>query len=90
MNFRISCEIKQFVVTLHLSKSFRIIDLENGNYIISVEFINSSDKTIPSILPIFEVNILCKWWTSNNLNSKTLIGNQNTEYANDDKALEFF
>ncbi len=44
--FQIGCRKAQLVVTIDFNKSLRMIDLENRDYITSVECISSAGETI--------------------------------------------
>ena len=66
-----------------------MINLDNRDYISSVEYIGSTDEPIPPILLISRVNILYKWCQHNDLDSAIMIIKTKTGYANDDTALEW-
>lgn len=70
------------------NKSFCIIDLENCDYIISVECIGSVDETIPLMFLISQINILYKWCQHNDLNGNIVIGTIETSYIINDIALK--
>ncbi len=57
IGFRIGYEKAQLAVTMDPNESFCIIDLENRDYITSVECIGSAVETIPPRLLISRVNI---------------------------------
>ena len=87
--FRIGCRKAQLVVTMDPNKPLRMIDLENRDYITSVEYIGSAGETIPPMLLISRVNILHKWCEDNNLDGETLIGTTETGYVNDNTELDW-
>ncbi len=60
IGLRISYKITQLVVNFNLKKSFWMIDLDNHDYITSVDFINSNGETTSFIFSISRVNILSK------------------------------
>lgn len=60
-NFQIASGKAQLVVNMDPNKPFCIIDLENRDYITSVECISSAGETIQPMLLISGVNILHKW-----------------------------
>lgn len=86
--FRINCGKAQLIVIIDLNKSLCMIDLENCNYITSVECIGFAGKTIPPILLISRVNILQKWYQHNDLDGDIMIGTTEIGYANNDTILE--
>lgn len=86
--FRIGSKKAQLVVTMDPNKSLCMIDSENHDYIISVEYIGSAGEIIPPILLVFRVNILHKQCQHNDLNSDIIIGITETGYINNDITLE--
>lgn len=77
------------IVTIDTNKPFCIIDLENHDYIISVQCISFVGETILPILLISRVNILYKWYQYNNLDDNIVIDIMETGYANNNIALEW-
>ncbi len=73
---------------MDFNKLMKMINLETRDCITVVECISSSDKTIFPILLISDVNILHKWCQDNNLDSEALIGNNETDYLNNNTALD--
>lgn len=82
--FQFSYGKVQLVITIDVNKHFCMIDLENHNYITSVEYIDFTSKTISLILLISRVNILYKWCQHNNLEDNVVINIMETGYANND------
>lgn len=65
-----------------------MIDPANNDYIIAVECISSTGKTIPPMLPVFGVNILHTMSHNNDLNIEILISKTESDSANNYIALE--
>ena len=59
-----------------------MIDLDNCDYITSVEYISSKDETILPMLLISKVNILHNWYQYNDLDNGNVIGTIKFGYAN--------
>lgn len=59
--FCVSCSKAYCVITLDLEKSIFLTDLDNQEYIISIENISIGRKTISCILILYDIQILEKW-----------------------------
>ncbi len=66
-----------------------MIDIDDCDYLISVEYINWICVTIFLIFFITRINILHKQKTNNDFDDKTLIYTMETSYTKDDKALKW-
>ncbi len=86
--FRIGSGKAKLVVTMDPNKPLRMIDLENCDYITSVECIGSAGKTIPPMLLISGDNILYKRSHQNDLDGNIVTSTTETDDANDDTAVE--
>ena len=71
------------------NKPLCMVDPNNRNYITSVRCIGSVGKIILPMLLVSGVNILYKWCQHNNFYGDIVIGTTETDYANDDTALEW-
>lgn len=78
----------QLVIIMDMNKSLYIINPENRDYITSIEYIVSADKTILPMLLIFRVNIFHKWYLHNDLDDNIVIGITKTSYTNNNTTLE--
>ena len=87
--FWIGCRKAQLVVIMDPNKSLCMIDPDNYDYITSIECIGSVGETIPPMLLVSGVNILYNWYQYNNLEGDIMIGITETDYVNDDTALEW-
>lgn len=65
-----------------------MIDLDNHNYIISIEYISSKDETILPMLLVSRVNILHNWYQYNDLDNGNIISTIEFGYANNNIILE--
>lgn len=89
IDFCISYNKTQLVITINQKKSFQIIDLRNRNYITSIKYINSAGKNIPSMILVFGVNILYKQYQYNILDNNIIIGITEMGYTNNDTTLKW-
>ena len=59
-DFRIRCERIYVIIILNFIRFFKMTDLNNRIYIISIKCINFTESVISSIIVIAEINILHK------------------------------
>jgi len=63
-------------------------DSENRDYITVVETASAAGEPVPPMIIIKRMNVLVDW-TANNIDDDTLFNTSDTEYSNDDLALDW-
>ena len=79
--FRAGCGRAHWIITLDPNKPLLLIDLENREYITSVESISGGGRTIPPMLILRGILILEKWAEENDLDEDILLATSPTKPA---------
>jgi hypothetical protein len=94
--FRIGCGGNQIVITLGARhrpnkdrKSFTIASETNRDYLTSVEAISAAGDVIPPMLILKATQHLFHWYTHTHIPDDYFLGVSETEYSNDELALDW-
>lgn len=89
IDFRIDCERNRSIITLNATKSLKMTNSNNREYVIVVKSINDEDETIPFMLITQEVDfVLHRVIVDNDLHRNITLTSQEIKYINDDLTID--
>ena len=91
IDFRINCGKSHIVITLKSRKKLYMIDFDNRDYIISIEYISAdkNDYALLAFLIYASAWVLKKWCLENDFSNHITIVVSESEYSNDELSIEW-
>lgn len=87
-DFHIGCEKAHTVIIRSIRDVLQMADLKNHDYITVAEADSAVSKSVSPMLIIKRVNTLARW-AANNIENDTLFNTSDTEYLNNDLAIDW-